>query len=393
MMAKISLGNEGQIQLPEFYQNHHVLGAGNELILEASEHSLVLHFKRLDACRAYLELTTRCNLNCAMCIRQAWHDAQGDMNAETFQAVLDGLRAFPNLKRVVIGGFGEPLLHPKIVEMVTQIHSLGVGVTITTNGLLLGRSMAEALLKAGVDTLVVSLDSMHVRAYQERADSGGLGKVLENIQGVQDLIRDAGWRLPALGLEYVVMKSNLGELYKLPDIARQVGASFVIVTNLLPHTPQLAKEILYDRDEPLNLGGGWGVHRGGWIAWGHPKLPRMKWGAVRRCRFISEPSLVIGWDGDVSPCYALLHTCPYYIYGRRKEVTRYTLGSVKEQSLAEIWTSEEYVLFRAKVRDFRFPSCVDCGIDCTYAQENSDCWGNDPSCADCLWAQDILQCP
>jgi tungsten cofactor oxidoreducase radical SAM maturase len=393
MTSKVSLGNEGQIQLPEPYQNQHVLKAGSELILEASEHGLVLHFKRLDACRAYLEVTTRCNLNCTMCIRQAWRGPQGNMTAETFQAVLDGLRAFPNLKRVVIGGFGEPLMHPNIVEMVTQLHSLGVGVTITTNGLLLDRSMAEALLRAGVDTLVVSLDSMHVQAYQETASTNGLNKVLENIQEVHHLIRDAGWRLPALGLEYVVTKSNLEELYKLPDLARQVGASFAIVTNLLPHTPQLAKEILYDRNEPLHLGGGWGIYRAGWIAWGHPKLPRMKWGAVRRCRFVNEPSLTIGWDGAVSPCYALLHSYPYYIYGRLKQVSRYTLGSLKGKSLAEIWTSEEYVLFRAKVRDFRFPSCVDCGIDCTYAQENSDCWGNDPSCADCLWAQNLLQCP
>jgi tungsten cofactor oxidoreducase radical SAM maturase len=393
MMTKVSLGDEGQIQLPEFYRNQLALETGSELILEAFEYSFVLHIKSLDARRAYLEVTSHCNLNCAMCIRQTWRDPQGSMSTETFQAVLDGLRAFPNLKRVVIGGFGEPLMHPKIIEMVTQLHSLGVGVTITTNGLLLDRSISEALLRAGVDTLVLSLDSMHVQAYQKTVGRKGLNKVLDNIQSVQGLIRDAGWRLPALGLEYVVTRSNWEELYKLPNLAKQVGASFVIVTNLLPHTPQLAKEILYDRNEPLHLGGGWGIYRAGWIAWGYPKLPRMKWGAARRCRFINESSLVIGWDGCVSPCYALLHSYPYYIYGRRKEVTRYTMGSLKEQSLAAIWNSEEYVLFRAKVRDFRFPSCVDCGIDCTYTQENSDCWGNDPSCADCLWAQDILQCP
>jgi len=393
MMTKISLGKDGQIRLPESYLNQHIIESGNELFLEESEHGLVLHFKRLDACRAYLEVTTRCNLNCAMCIRQTWRDPQGSMSAETFQAIINGLRSFPNLKRVVIGGFGEPLIHPKIIEMTAQVHSLGVGVTLTTNGLLLDRPMAEALLKAGVDTFIVSLDSMHIQAYQQIVGMSRLNKVLENIQGVHNLIHGTGWRLPTLGLEYVVTKSNLGELYKLPDLAREVGASFVIMTNLLPHTPELAKEILYDRDEPLHLGGGWGIQRGGWITWGHPKLPRMKWGAVRRCRFISEPSLVIGWDGCVSPCYALLHSYPYYIYGRRKEVNRYTLGSVKEQSLAKIWTSEEYVLFRAKVRDFRFPSCVDCGIDCTYAQENSDCWGDDPSCADCLWAQGVIQCP
>jgi tungsten cofactor oxidoreducase radical SAM maturase len=392
-MTKIILDKEGQIPLPESFRSQHTLEPGTEMLLEASERGLLLHYVRPDVQRAYIEVTSRCNLNCAMCVRQSWRDRQGRMSADTFQAILKGLQAFPELKQVYFGGFGEPLLHPDLVNMVAQVHALGVGVTITTNGLLLNRSRAEALFRAGVDTLVVSLDSMHVQAYRNTRGSNGRLRVLENIQGVHQLIRDAGWRLPALGLEYVLTRSNQAELYQLPDLARQVGASFIIVTNLLPHTRELAGEIVYDQDQPLRLGGGWGINRAGWIAWGTPRLPRMKWGAARQCRFVHESSIVIGWDGMVSPCYALMHSYLYYIYGRRKEVKRYVLGSVNERSLAEIWTSEEDVNFRAKVHDFRFPSCVDCGMDCTYAQENSDCWGNDPSCADCLWAQDILQCP
>jgi tungsten cofactor oxidoreducase radical SAM maturase len=392
-MTKIILDKEGQIRLPEGFRDLHPLEPGTEMFLEASERGLSLHFVRPDVQRVYIEVTSRCNLSCAMCVRQSWLDPQGEMSADTFQAVLKGLQAFPELKQVYFGGFGEPLLHPGLVDMVAQVHALGVGVTITTNGLLLNRRRAEALFRAGVDTLVVSLDSMHVQAYRNTRESNGRDRVLENLQGVHQLIRDAGWRLPALGLEYVLTRSNQGDLYQLPDLARQVGASFIIVTNLLPHTQELAGEILYDQDQPLRLGGGWGINRAGWIAWGTPRLPRMKWGAVRQCRFVRESALVIGWDGAVSPCYALMHSYRYYIYGRRKDVKRFVLGSVKERSLAEIWTSEEYLNFRAKVHDFRFPSCVDCGMDCTYAQENSDCWGNDPSCADCLWAQDILQCP
>jgi len=390
-MPKILLENHLPLDLPESCLDQLPLKPGAGLVGETTEHGLAFHYARLDVQRAYIEVTTGCNLDCAMCVRHSWRDPQGRMSRETFQAVLDGLRAFPELKRVFIGGFGEPLTHPGLVDMVAQLHSLGVGVTLTTNALLLERPLAEALFRAGVDTLVISLDSMHVQSYAD--SSRGLNKVISNIHGVHQLIRDSGWHLPALGLEYVVMRSNLEEFYKLPALAKEVGASFVIVTNLVPHTPELAQEVLYDRDELLSLGGGWGIHRAGWLAWGTPRRPRMKWGAGRRGRFTNEPSLVIGWDGSVSPCYALMHSYTYYMYGRRKDVTRYVLGSVKERSLAEIWTSPEYVLFRARVRDFRFPSCVDCGMDCTYAQENTDCWGNDPSCADCLWAQDIIQCP
>lgn len=389
-MAKITLKNPGQIILPQQPQ-HLPLKAGSGLVFETHEHGLMVHYVRLDARRAYLEVNSRCNLDCAMCVRQSWRDPQGMMSWDTFQSVVDGLRAFPDLKRVYLGGFGEPLMHPRIVDMVAQLNALGVGVTLSTNGLLLKPDLAEALFLAGVDTVVVSLDSMHVQAYEKGHHA--VDTVLKNIHNVDKLIHDTGYHLPVLGLEYVATQSNLDDLYKLPNIAKQAGASFVIVTNLLPHTPEMVKETLYDRDEPLRMGGGWGIQRAGWIAWGTPRLARMKWGGWQRCRFVKDPSVVIGWDGGVSPCYALMHSYTYYIYGRRKEVTRYVLGSVRERSLADIWTSEEYVLFRAKVRDFRFPSCVDCGMDCSFAQENTDCYGNDPSCADCLWAQDIIQCP
>ncbi len=140
---------------------------------------------------------------------------------------------------------------------------------------------------------------------------------------------------------------------------------------------------------------GWPVRSGDWLLWGVIELPRMNWGAERRCRFIRSNALVVGWDGGVNPCYALSHSYPYYISGRRKEVTRYTFGNVNESTLAQIWTSDEYVRFRAEVLRFNFPSCVDCGLrdTCDIAEVNDGCWGWCPSCADCLWAQDIVRCP
>ena len=143
---------------------------------------------------------------------------------------------FPNLKRVVFGGYGEPLTHPNLVEMVAQVSGLGVGVTLITNGLLLKRELTEALIKAGVDTLVVSLDSMHLQAYQQAGLKSGLDRVLDNLQELRDLIHDSGFKLPALGIEFVATQSNLAEVYKLPELAKELGASFVMVNNLASTT-------------------------------------------------------------------------------------------------------------------------------------------------------------
>jgi MoaA/NifB/PqqE/SkfB family radical SAM enzyme len=264
---------------------------------------------------------------------------------------------------------------------------------LTTNGLWLDQSMAEALLEARLDTVVVSIDEAHTAAYERIPLACGLDRVVDNVKTLRALSRERGLMAPRIGLEYVVTRGNLDGLARLPALARALGAAFALVTNLVPHTAEQADDILYDRDEPLQVPAGWPVASGDWVVWGTARLPRLRWGAHRRCRFVEERALVIGWDGGVSPCYALMHSYPYYIYGRRKDVSRYVLGYVADRPLAEIWASEEYVTFRAKVRDFRFPSCVDCGEACAYAAHNQDCWGNAPSCADCLWAQDIVRCP
>jgi len=388
-MTRIIIGKGGKLRFPDRYN----LTPGRELLLEQIEDGFVLREIKPDARQAYVEITTHCNLNCTMCVRQVWRDASGEMSWETFQAVIEGLRAFPDLRRITFGGYGEPLTHPRFPEMLALAAGLEVGITLTTNGLLLDEAMAERLLEVHLDTVVVSLDTVHVQAYQQARLEGGLKQVLDNVRALRELAQQQGRMIPRIGLEFVAMRSNLEWMPRLPELARDLGASFVLITNLLPHTPEMVEETLYDREEPLPTPIGWPVASGDWLLWGIAKLPRMKWGAQRRCRFIENRALVIGWDGGVSPCYALMHSYPYYIYGRHKEVSRYVLGKVPEQSLAEIWTSDEYVSFRAKVREMRFPSCVDCGLACTFAEENEDCWGNAPSCADCLWAQDIIRCP
>jgi hypothetical protein len=300
IMTKITLGGQGQVDLFRLDSNRQQLELGTEFILETTETGLELYYVRPDVQRVYIEVTTVCNLDCAMCIRREWHDPRGSMTAQTFQSIFEGLKAFPNLKRVVFSGYGEPLTHPYLVDMIAQLHSLGVGITLVTNGLLLERPLAEALLRAGVDTLFVSLDSLHVQAYQQAGFSQGQNQVLDNLGGVSELIRDSGWGLPILGIEYVATRSNLGELQQLPNLARQIGASILIVNNLLPHARDLSQEILYDRSEPLQLGGCWGIHRAGWIALGTTNLPRMKWGADRKCRFINEHSLRLDGTGGLA---------------------------------------------------------------------------------------------
>ncbi len=395
-MARVKIDKQGRLILPDkFFQRRHLL-PNTEYWLDEREGDLILHPRLPDARKLYIEPTTRCDLHCRTCIRNVWDAPEAQMSMNTFRRLVESLSDLPNLNRVVFTGFGEPLAHPHILEMIQAVRERNLDVTVGSNGLRLDAKMAQELVDLGVDRLVISVDGVKPETYASVRGTV-LSSVLDNIRALNEMKRQRSSLTPALGIEFVVLKSNVCELAELTGLASRLNATRVLVSNVLPYTKEMRSEILYGYEPrpPFNAGG-WPVKADAWVMWGTLELPRMHWGAERRCRFIQDRAMVVGWNGGLSPCYALSQNYSYFaVDGRKKQVSRYILGDVKETSLAHIWMSEEYVRFRSEVRGFHFPSCPDCDLrgSCDLRERNEGCWGWNPSCADCLWAQDIVRCP
>jgi tungsten cofactor oxidoreducase radical SAM maturase len=389
---RIKIERDGWLRLPERYIKRYRLNKGAEVYLIPTEEGFILRHPTSDIKKVYIEPTSRCNLNCITCIRNSWGDEKADMEMSTFEAIMKQLKGLKHLREVALGGFGEPFYHPYILRMIEDIKTLGVKLTISTNGTLLDE-LADPLVELGMDNIIVSIDSVYPQTFSDIRRGASLNEVLENVRRLNGAKRRKRRFTPSVGIEFVLMRRNVDEIPRLPELAHSVGASSVLITNLLPRTEEMCDEVLYDGRLELPKSIGWPISNRTWLEWGTMRLPKMQWGARRNCRFVEGKSLVIGHDGGVSPCYALMHSYTYYIFGRRKEVKRYILGNVLENPISSIWMSEEYVRFRNRVRMFDFPSCVDCGLACDLAERNEDCWANNPSCADCLWASDIIRCP
>ncbi len=395
-MPKAILGNDGCLRLPQELLDRRGYRDGLECWVHTRDGAIILLPRLLDLTKLYVEPTTSCNLECRTCIRHVWDAPTGAMPMDVFRSLLEQTKELPALKRVVLSGLGEPFTHPDILDMVGLVRERGLDVTIGSNGLLLEESKAEALVRLGVDRLVISLDGVSAETYNDVRGTA-ISQIIENIHGLNEVKRTLGSLTPALGIEFVALKRNIQELAQLSGLASRLGASRVLVSNVLAYTDEMRDEILYGYEPrpPFNAGS-WPVKADAWVMWGTLDLPRMHWGAEQRCRFVQDRAAVVTADGCVVPCYALSHNYSYLtIDGRRKQVTRYSLGNVSQQSLAEIWSSEEYCRFRREVQDFHFPSCPDCDLrdSCDFREKNEACWGWNPSCADCLWAQDIIRCP
>jgi Fe-coproporphyrin III synthase len=392
---QVKIDEQGRLVLPETVKQQALDSAGGYW-LERREGELILHPRRPDVRKLYLEPTTGCNLHCRTCIRNVWEDPVALMTMDTFGQVMAALDKLPELKRVIFTGFGEPLSHPHILSMIEEVRSRGLAVTVGTNGLLLDAKRARALVQLGVDRLVVSVDGVRPETYAG-IRGAMLSTVLNNIRALNELKRELGSLFPAVGFEFVALQSNASELTELAGLASRLGAARVLVSNVLPYTQEMRGDVLYGYGpRPPLASGSWPVRLDAWVTWGTLELPRMHWGAERSCRFVRDRATVIGWDGGVTPCYALSHNYTYFaVDGRKKRVSRYLLGNVNQDPLTDIWMSEDYVRFRSEVRAYHFPSCPDCDLreTCDLRERNEACWGWNPSCADCLWAQDIVRCP
>lgn len=395
-MPKAFLEKDGSLRLPEEFLARRGYSRDLECWVNQRDGAIIVLPRLSNLTKLYLEPTTVCNLSCRTCIRNVWDTPRTAMKMEVFGSLMEQIKELPDLKRIVFGGIGEPFTHPQILDMVRRVREQGLAVTIGSNGLLLDKTKSLELVELGVDRLVISLDGVNPETY-ENVRGAMISQVLDNVRGLNEAKRQRGSLTPSLGIEFVALKSNIDELPQLSGLASRLGASRVLVSNVLAYTDEMREEILYGYEprRPFNAGS-WPVKADAWIIWGFLDLPRMHWGAEQRCRFVRDRAAVVARDGRVAPCYALSHNYSYLaVDGRRKHVTRYTLGDITQQSLAEIWTSEDYCRFRREVSDFHFPSCPDCDLreSCDLREKNEGCWGWNPSCSDCLWAQDIIRCP
>jgi MoaA/NifB/PqqE/SkfB family radical SAM enzyme len=118
-------------------------------------------------------------------------------------------------------------------------------------------------------------------------------------------------------------------------------------------------------------------------------------GASDTCNFVESGTMSIAWNGDVSPCWPLMHTHTSYLHGKPHLSKKHVIGNVTERSLSDLWSAPDYVAYRERLHNFGFAPCTFCG-GCDLSEANEeDCIGNTtfPVCVGCLWAQGIIQCP
>jgi len=108
---------------------------------------------------AQLVVTYECNLSCAYC-----HEYTHGAPLVPFGALAERVDALARLGAITFDLLGgEPLLHPRIVDVVRRIKATRDGanvVTVITNGFKLTEALVDELNDAGLDCMQVSVDTI-----------------------------------------------------------------------------------------------------------------------------------------------------------------------------------------------------------------------------------------
>ena len=102
-----------------------------------------------------IEVSNRCNLRCTYCPHPVQTRAKGFMTIETFALALE-LTKRCGQDSAYLHNFGEPLLHPRLPDMIRMSLAVGIEPSFYTNGALMNADNLRELEEAGLRTIWLS---------------------------------------------------------------------------------------------------------------------------------------------------------------------------------------------------------------------------------------------
>ena len=171
----------------------------------------------------YCFITRGCNLRCRHCYTGARHRVDErhphSIDAGLFRDVVGRAKQL-GVSYVKLSG-GEPLMHPRIGEILEIAGRDRIGVVLSTNGVLCTPSLVRELSRIRLCGVSVSLDGADAETHEwVRGESGCFAKALRGIR----TLAEAGLS-PSIGM--VVLRRNIRQVKAVVGLAESLGASSV----------------------------------------------------------------------------------------------------------------------------------------------------------------------
>lgn len=280
-----------------------------------------------------IEATNACNLKCVMCPRSEMVKAGTlwkvqNIDFDMYKRVIDeGVQN--GLCSVKYNYIGEPLLNPRLVEMIEYAKQARVlDVMFNTNATLLDVELSHRLIASGLDKLFFSFDSPYRDDYNRIRAGADYDAVLDNIRRFVEIREEMGLVKPFTRASMVYMKDNEGQWEDFRQLFEPI-VDAVAYVDYFDHGPQNNPERTI---VPIK-----------------PKEDRFCCPQLWQRMFIHP-------DGVVTVCCM-------------DSLRTLQIGNIFEQSVKEIWLSGKYQELRelhASGRRNEIPMCARCPLTRDY---------------------------
>jgi MoaA/NifB/PqqE/SkfB family radical SAM enzyme len=270
-----------------------------------------------------IEPTNYCNARCICCSTSRSSRQRGFMDFELFKKIIDDA-AQSKIKRVHLYLHGEPMLHPKIVEMIGYIKARKLSIHLTTNGMLFNRNKIIAILNSNVnfsDHFVFSILGGSKEVHEVTMKRVNHERVISNISTFLALRKEYHMNGPVIETMF----------YPMPENQHEVNLYLKTYQGYVDHA-RVASAISSSFSQHNTINEGQNIK------------PRIK-----TCSQLWE-RLTIFWNGDVT-------LCPQDIDGDR------VFGNLAKQSIREVCVNEDLLDIKRihKQRLFeKLPFCHAC---------------------------------
>ncbi len=143
-----------------------------------------------------------------------------DMDFELFKRVVARLNG---VYEINLSSWGETLLHPRIFEMIKYCKDLGFKTDFTSNGSLLSPSVADKLIKAGLDRISFSIDTL-------KPGSSWGHNITNQIKNIEDFSKRN--KKPKITLQTTIHQDGLGDILEVIKFAKEINAERVNLVRL-----------------------------------------------------------------------------------------------------------------------------------------------------------------
>lgn len=266
------------------------------------------------------EVTDHCNATCIMCPRDKHEHGRehGIMDQAAYERSIDEVVSL-GAEKVVLTGFGEPMLDKRLELKIAYAKSKGLSTYIISNGSVLNSKRARSILEAGLDEIRVSFYGMQPKTYNAVMRGLDFDKTIKGMTQFLRLRDELGVKT-RIQVSYLEMDENRED----SDLFREYWE---------------AKADAIEIWRPHNFGDGRDYRE---------RLDQIE--VKTTCGRPENGPLQIQWNGEVIPC----------CYDYNNQII---LGNAFSESVLDILNAPKYRLLRWAHRNKQFgafPYCDQC---------------------------------